>query len=99
MVCRELLGESLQEVPCRFGSVDGTKSSVVAVLTWVCTKQECGVLLRRLGNVFQDFDIPSNEIVRDILKRIVAQTHLHGLVQEQHVDLVVPRILAEVRGV
>lgn len=99
MVSWELLGKRLQEVPCRFSSVDGTKSSMVAVLAGVCTEQESGVLLRRLCSIIQHFDIACNQIVRDVLKRIVAQTHLDRLVQEQHVHLVIPRVLAEVRRV
>lgn len=99
VVSWELLCESLQKVPRSFGGVDGTKSSVVAILAGVCTKQESGVLLGRLCSVIQDFDISSDEVVRDVLKCIVAQPHLYGLVQEQHVDLVVPRVLAKVRGV
>ena len=99
MVCREFLGECLEEVPCRFSSVDGTESSVVAVLTWVCSEQECSVLLRRLGSIIQHFHVASNQVVRDVLECVVAQAHLHGLIQEQHVDLIAPRVLAEVRGV
>ena len=67
MVGWELLGEGLQEVPCCFSCVNGTKSSVVAVLTRVCTEQEGGVLLRCLGGVVQHFDIPSYQVVCDIL--------------------------------
>ena len=99
MVSWELLSERLQEVPCRFSSVDGTESSLVAVLTWVCTKQECGVLLRCLSSIVQHLDIACHQVVRDVLKRIVAQANLHRLIQEEHVHLVVPRVLAEVRRV
>lgn len=99
MVGWEFLGEGLQEVPGCFGGVDGTKSCMVAVLTWVCTKQESCILLGCLSCIVQNFHIARNQIIRDVLKRIVAQAHLHGLIQEQHVHLVVPRVLAEVRGV
>jgi hypothetical protein len=95
----ELLGEGLQEVPRRLRRIDRTKSSLVSVLTRVGTKQESGVLLRCLSCIIKHFDVTRYQIVRDVLECIVAQAHLHRLIQKQHVDLVVPRVLAEVRRV
>jgi hypothetical protein len=92
----ELLGEGLEEVPGRFGSIDRSQSCLIAVLTRVCTEQERGVLFGNRRGVVQNLDIARDEVIRDVLECVVAQAHLHGLVEEQHVDLVVPRVLAEV---
>jgi hypothetical protein len=63
-------------------------------LAWVCTEQERGVLFGDRRGFVKDLDVARDEVVRDVLERVVAQAHLHGLVEEQHVDLVVPRIFA-----
>lgn len=57
MVSWEFLGERLEEVPGRFGSVDRSESCLVAILAWVRTEQECGVLLRNPRCVVQDLDV------------------------------------------
>jgi hypothetical protein len=92
----EFLGEGLEEVPGRFGSVDRSQGCLIAILTRVCTEQERGVLFGDRRGVVQDLNFACDEVIRDVLERVVAQAHLHGLVEEQHVDLVVPRVLAQV---
>jgi hypothetical protein len=96
MVGGEFLGEGLEEVPRGFGGVDGSQRRLVAILTRVCTEQECGILLGDWRGLVENLDVARDEVVRDVLERVVAQAYLHGLVEEQHVDLVVPRVLAQV---
>lgn len=95
MIGRELLGEGLKEVPRGFGSVDRAQSSLVSILTGVCTKQEGGVLFC-CGRIVEYFYVASDKVVCNVLQCIVAQTHLHGLIEEQHVHFVIPGVLAEV---
>lgn len=96
MVGWEFLGKGLEEVPGRFGSVDRSQSCLIAVLAWVCSEQERRVLFGGLRHVVQNPNLARDEVVRDVLERVVAQAHLHGLVEEQHVHLIVPGILAQV---
>jgi hypothetical protein len=83
-------------MPRRFSSIDRPQSSLITILTGVCTQQESGILLRSLSRVVQHFDVARDQIVRDVLERIVAQADLHGLIEEEHVDFVVPGVFAEV---
>lgn len=59
-------------------------------MTRVRAEQESGVLLWHLVRLIQNVDITRDEIVRDVLQRVIAQANLHGLVEEKHVDLIVP---------
>lgn len=99
MICRKLLRKRLQEMPRRLSRIDGAQSRLTPILTRISADQESIVLLGDGIRLVQKLNLIGDKIVGNILQNIIAQAHLHRLVQKEHINLIVPSKLAEISRV